>query len=213
MIKTVYEDEYLLVVDKPSGLLVTPTPRKETNTLTQILNEEAKKNNPNLRIYPCHRLDRETSGLIIYAKTKRIQQLMMEKFRLREIEKEYAAIVQGGLKKSSGQIKSYITDNPRERPRLAITNYKVVKYLRGLTQVKVMPMTGRTNQIRIHFKQLGHPLLGESRFAFRKDFAIRFKRAALHAESIMFAHPITGEKLCLISPLPQDLEVMIKNFT
>ena len=199
MIKTVYEDDYLLVVDKPSGLLVVPTPKKEKNTLTDIL-----------RLYPCHRLDRDTSGLIIYAKSKKIQQLMMLKFRRHQVNKEYIAFVRGRVKKASGRIKSYLKGKPKERPKFSVTDYKVVRYFNGFTEVCVRPITGRTNQIRIHFKQLGHPLLGERRFAFGKDFKIKFKRTALHAGRLYFKHPITNRDLRLYSKIPSDLQGLVK---
>ena len=195
MIKTIYEDAYLLIVDKPSGLLTVPTPKKEKNTLTDIL-----------RFYPCHRLDRDTSGLIIYAKSKRIQKLMMRKFQKQEIKKEYTAFISGRLEKASGQIKSYITDNPYEPKKLAVTNYKLLRQFKDFAQVLVVPETGRTNQIRIHFKELGHPLLGESRFAFRRDFKIKFKRVALHASRLVFSHPVTNERLDFYCELPADLK-------
>ncbi|PIQ89348.1 MAG: hypothetical protein COV72_03615 [Candidatus Omnitrophica bacterium CG11_big_fil_rev_8_21_14_0_20_42_13] len=205
MIKTIYEDDYLLVVDKPSGLLTVPTPKNEKRTLTSILNEEAKKKRQNLRLYPCHRLDRDTSGLIIYAKSKKAQQAMMHIFRLRKVYKEYIAFVDGRLRKETGIIKSYISDNPRERNKFAVTNYKLIRQFNAFAQVLVNTETGRTNQIRIHFKEIGHPLLGERRFAFRKDFKIQFKRLALHASKIEFNHPLNNERIILYSSLPDDL--------
>lgn len=195
MIRVIYEDNYLLVVDKPSGLLTVPTPKKEKNTLTDIL-----------RFYPCHRLDRETSGLIIYAKNKKTQQLMMSMFFRREVKKEYIAFVSGQLGKKHGQIRSYISDHPAQAKKLAITDYKLLRQYKYFAQVLVSPKTGRTNQIRIQFKQIGHPLLGESRFAFRRDFKVKFKRVALHASALSFKHPLTNKEMNFISELPQDLK-------
>lgn len=206
MINIVYEDDYLLIVDKPSGLLTIPTPKKETRTLTGILNEEAKKKQLNLRLYPCHRLDRETSGLIIYAKSKRIQQMMMESFHRQEVHKEYIAFVRGKLKEPSGRIKSYIRHDEREEPKLAVTDFEVVNSFKDFSEIKVFPRTGRTNQIRIHFKQIGHPLLGERKFAFARDFKVKFKRLALHSSRLIFNHPITGKRLDIYSELPPDME-------
>lgn len=195
MIKTIYEDAYLLIIDKPSGLLTVPTPKKEKNTLTDIL-----------RFYPCHRLDRETSGLIIYAKSKKVAQLMRLKFWRRQVKKEYIAFVSGRLEKSSGQIKGFIRAHPREPKKLAVTNYKLVQQFKDFAQVLVVPETGRTNQIRLQFKQIGHPLLGESRFAFRRDFKIKFKRVALHASRLIFRHPVTNKRLDFYCELPADLQ-------
>lgn len=199
MIRTIYEDAYLLIVDKPSGLLTVPTPKKEKNTLTDIL-----------RFYPCHRLDRETSGLIIYAKSRKVEQLMRLQFHRRQVKKEYIAFVSGRLERSCGQLKSFISAHPREPKKLAVTNYKIVRQFKDFAQVLVVPETGRTNQIRLQFKQIGHPLLGESRFAFRRDFKIKFKRVALHASRISFKHPLTQRQMDFSLPLSADLESLLK---
>lgn len=206
MIKTIYEDEYLLVVDKPSGLLTVPTPKKESRTLTAILNDDVKKKQLNLRLYPCHRLDRDTSGLIIYAKSKRIQQIMMESFHRKKVHKEYIAFVRGKVKELSGRIKSYIRHDEREEPKLAVTDFEVANFFRDFSEIKVFPRTGRTNQIRIHFKQIGHPLLGERKFAFGRDFEVKFKRLALHSARLIFNHPVTGKSLDIYSELPTDMK-------
>ena len=158
-IKVVYEDDYLVVANKPSGLLIVPTPKKETYTLTSILNQQYKKNPNNIHLYPCHRLDRETSGLIIYAKGKKIRELFMQQFKLRRVKKKYIALAQGRLGRSAGTIKNFICDNPlgakrhRLKPKMAITKYRVLKECENFSVVEVLPITGRTNQIRIHFQQ------------------------------------------------------------
>lgn len=191
-IPVVYEDDWLIVYDKPSGLLVVPTPKKESRTLTSITGN-----------YPCHRLDRETSGLIIYAKTKNIQDKMADEFRRREVHKTYIAFVQGRLHKAQGQINSRIENQE------ALTKYKVLEQRSNFAIVEVKPLTGRTNQVRIHFKAIGNPLVGEDRFAFRRDFKLRFKRLCLHARALEFKHPISGKEIKLEIDLAQDLEKFI----
>lgn len=214
-IKVVYEDDYLVVANKPPGLLVVPTPKKETHTLTSILNQQYKKNLNNLNLYPCHRLDRETSGLIIYAKGKKIRELLMEQFRLRRIKKKYIALVQGRLNRQVGTIKNFICDIPfgtkrhRLNPKMAITKYRVLKECENFSVVEVWPITGRTNQIRIHFQQLGNPLLGERKYSFARDFPLKFRRVALHAAQLQFIHPVTGKAINLISSLPEDMRKFI----
>lgn len=187
-IPVVYEDEWLLVVDKPSGLLTIPTPKKETRTLTSILN-----------FYPCHRLDRETSGLIIYAKFKSAQKKMMEEFKQKRVKKEYIAFVRGSPKQASGSIHYPIEGQE------ALTRYEVIEKRKNFVIVKVEPLTGRTNQIRIHFKQIGHPILGETKYAFRRDFLVKAKRLCLHASNLSFTHPMTGAYINLQVPLAADL--------
>jgi 23S rRNA pseudouridine1911/1915/1917 synthase len=208
--KIAYEDDQLIVVDKPSGLLVIPTPKKETNTLTDLLNRELDERGIEANAHPCHRLDRETSGLIIYAKGKSIQQMMMEEFRKRAVKKVYIAFVNGSPMKDFDIIKKRIYNRNKNRFDEAITKYKVIERREGFTIIEAEPVTGRTNQIRIHFKEIGHPLVGESVFAFRKDFKLKFKRAALHASYIRFTHPITKKPLDFSAPMPGDMEAFLK---
>lgn len=207
--RIIYEDDWLMVVDKPSGMLVIPTPKKETNTLTDLLNQDLDSRGIETRAHPCHRLDRETSGLIIYAKGKKTQQLLMAEFKKRAVKKLYVAFVHGRIKKNSDTIKGNIYNRNKNRGELAITKYKVLERRGSFSVLEAEPVTGRTNQIRIHFKEIGHPLVGESVYAFRKDFKLRFKRAALHAEYIEFTHPVTGKRLQFTSPLPPDMENFI----
>lgn len=206
-IPIVYEDKWLLVVDKPAGLLTIPTPKKETRTLTSILKNDLVQKGKAYRLHPCHRLDRETSGLIVYAKGKSIQKKMMEAFRYKKIKKTYIAFVQGTLNQTQGKIKSPIEGLS------AITNYKVIQKRKDFTMVEVEPLTGRTNQIRIHFKRIGHPLVGETKFAFRRDFSLKAKRVCLHAQSLEFIHPLTKQTLRLDTVLSRDLEEFLKRHT
>lgn len=208
--KIVYEDEWLMVVDKPSGMLVIPTPKKETNTLSDLLNKELDERGIEANAYPCHRLDRETSGLILYAKGKRAQKLMMDEFKLRRVKKIYTAIVQGNPKKDSGIIKFNIFNRNKSRSEEAITKYRVLERRKDYSIVEAEPVTGRTNQIRIHFARIGHPILGERVYAFRKDFKLKFKRVALHAGVLEFMHPVTKKDMKFTSKLPEDLENLIK---
>ena len=214
----IYEDGWLIIVDKPSGMLVIPTPKKEMSTLTDLLNRELDSRgiealNHSLRsgsgqanAHPCHRLDRETSGLIIYSKGKSAQRLMMDQFKKRAVKKAYIAFVQGLVKKEFDIISGSIYNINKKRPEEAVTKYKVLERKRDFTVLEVEPVTGRTNQIRIHLKSIGHPLVGESVFAFRKDYELRFKRAALHAAYLRFTHPVTRRELEFSAPLPSDME-------
>jgi 23S rRNA pseudouridine1911/1915/1917 synthase len=201
-IGVVYEDDWLLVVDKPSGLLTIPTPKRESRTLTSILNGDLEKRGKLYRLHPCHRLDRETSGLIIYAKGKSIQKKMMDEFKQKKVKKTYIAFVQGILPKNQGEIKMPIEGQS------AITQYKIIQRRKGFTVVEVQPLTGRTNQIRIHFKSIGHPILGDTRYAFRRDFKIKTKHLCLHARYLDFIHPVNKNIVTLIA----DLSANLKNF-
>lgn len=203
-IPIIYEDDYLLVVDKPAGLLVIPAPAKRGRTLTGILNEELKEKGLSYRFHPCHRLDRETSGLIIYAKGKSIQKKMMDEFKLKRVKKTYIAFVQGALPRNRGEITSPVEG------RRAITRYRVVGQKNAFSIIEVSPLTGRTNQIRIHFKQIRHPLVGERKFAFRRDFSLKSKRLCLHAKELEFTHPVTGKNIRLSCELARGLKEFLE---
>jgi len=208
--KIVYEDDWLIVVDKPSGMLVIPTPKGETNTLTDLLNRDLDSRGIETNAHPCHRLDRETSGLIIYAKGKKVQGLVMDEFRKRAVKKSYIAFAHGTFKKNFDTLKSFIYNRNKRRSESAQTSYRVLERHKAYAVLEVEPLTGRTNQIRIHFKDIGHPLVGESVYAFRKDFELKFKRVALHAQYLEFMHPITKKRLKFISPVPDDMANFIK---
>jgi 23S rRNA pseudouridine1911/1915/1917 synthase len=199
-IPIVYEDDWLLVADKPSGLLVIPTPRNELRTLTSILDEDLKRRNASYRLHPGHRLDRETSGLIIYAKGKSIQKKLMDEFKHRQVKKTYVAFVQGELPKKQADISMPIEG------KKAITKYRVIEARNNFSVVEISPLTGRTNQIRIHFKQIHHPIVGETKFAFRRDFALKAKRLCLHANALEFTHPVTKDYIRLSIDLSKDLK-------
>ncbi|MCX5699286.1 MAG: RluA family pseudouridine synthase [Candidatus Omnitrophica bacterium] len=203
-IPVVFEDDWLLVVNKPAGLLSVPTPKHEARTLTSILNQDAGDRGLKYRLYPCHRLDRETSGLLIYAKSRGIEAKMIEAFRDKLISKKYIAFVHGKLSQPQGLINSAIEG------RSALTKYRVIQEKSNYSVVEVSPITGRTNQIRIHFKHIQHLLVGEDKFAFRKDFALRFKRICLEAQELNFKHPVTGKDLKISIDLAADLEKFLK---
>jgi len=204
-IPVVYEDDWLLVVNKPAGLLSVPTPKNEARTLTSILNRDAEEKGKKYKLHPCHRLDRQTCGLMIYAKAKSIQKKMMDAFRDRMVAKKYIAFVHGRLPHLEGQVSSAIEG------KSALTKYKVLKEKSNYSVVEVTPLTGRTNQIRIHFKNIQHPLVGEDKFVFRKDFALRFKHVCLEAKELNFKHPLTGKELKISIDLAQDLKDFLES--
>ena len=199
----IYEDDNLLVINKPAKILTVPTDKKEKYTLTSCINNILKQRGSAEKAFPCHRLDRDASGLIIYAKDQDIQQKIMQQFKNGLVKKKYIAFVDGILKDSFGTI-SFPIENKR-----AITKYKLVQRRKGYSIILAEPATGRTNQIRIHFKMIGHPLLGERKFAFGKDFKIKFRRVALHASEIQFKHPQTGRILNFSSKLADDMNRLV----
>ena len=199
-IPIVFQDNFILIADKPAGLLSVPTPKNESRTLTSILNQDVKDRGLDYQLYPCHRLDRDTSGLVIYAKSKSIEANLANAFRNREISKKYIAFVHGKLAQPQGVISRAIEG------KSAVTKYKLRQQRKDYSVVEISPVTGRTNQIRIHFKGIGHPLVGEDKFIFRKDFALRAKRVCLHAQYLEFKHPQTNKILIVKSPLAKDMQ-------
>lgn len=214
-IEVLYEDDAYVVFNKPAGFLVVPSPKQEKYTLEYVVNEQYGRVK-GCTLFPCHRLDRDTSGVIIFAKGRHHQEAMMDLFRQKKIKKLYIAFVHGRLKHRSGTIKLPIEnqykENPRQRSKSAvsaITHYKVLYVKKDFSVVEVEPVTGRTNQIRIHFKQIGHPLVGERKFAFGRDYELKFKRTALHAQSIQWPKPQSHQQIKVSVNLPKDMEVFL----
>jgi len=211
-IEVLYEDGQFIVFDKPAGLLVIPTPKKEKRTLVSIVNEQ---NDEAHNLHPCHRLDKETSGAIIFAKGKRHQQMMMELFKQKGVSKKYIAFVHGQLNKKSGEIKAAIRSfdqkkyHKMEIAKPALTRYEVINAGMEFSQLEVEPVTGRPNQIRIHFSQIGHPLVGDRKYAFARDYSLKFKRTALHAHRLEWINPVNHKKIQVKSVLPNDMEVFL----
>ncbi len=203
-IPVLFEDDWLVVVDKPPGLLSVSVPGNKARSLEVILNEDLRKCGMNYRLYPCHRLDKETSGLIMFAKEKSAQDKFARLFKERKIIKTYLAFVQGRVERDKGIIVRAIEGKP------ASTRFKVLERRCDFSVVELSPETGRTNQIRIHFKAIGHPLVGESKFAFRRDFSLRAKRVCLHAEYLEFKHPQTGKDVSIKSPLARDMRKFLE---
>lgn len=205
----IFEDKYLIVLNKKTKILTLPTPKKEKTTLLSLLAEKLKEKNE--RAYPVHRLDRETTGLIIFAKNPQVQKLLTDEFRKKQVLKKYIAFCLGNVKKRQDTIQGFILDQEgkryRESKQFAITKYNVLEYRQGFTIVEAIPLTGKTNQIRIQFKQIGHPLLGERKYAHGKDFSkeVRFRRVALHSYLLMFWHPVQKRKMVFEIGLPRDM--------
>ncbi|MCK4809989.1 MAG: RluA family pseudouridine synthase [Candidatus Omnitrophica bacterium] len=207
--EVIFEDEYLIVIDKIAKLVVQPSPKKEKNTLTSVLERTVK-----VKLYPCHRLDKETTGLIIYAKSKTIQKEFMEKFKKGQVKKKYFAFVKDKLKKKKGFFEGYILDKEGrrfgEKPKKAKTFYRVLKEYLNFSIVELEPFTGRRNQLRIQLARIGNPILGEDKYAFRRDFQVNFRRLALHAFFISFIHPVSGNRIDLRIDLPQDMKDFLR---
>ncbi len=211
-IQVLYEDDQCMVFNKPAGRLVVPAGRNEGLTLEQIVNQQYPIPT---RLYPAHRLDRDTSGVILFAKGRDNQRRLMECFKTKQVQKIYIAFVHGRLKQTQGRIDLPVKDYFQRKfsrsipAQSALTHYEVEDYHKGFTVVKVRPITGRTNQIRIHFAEIGHPLVGEDKYAFRRDFALRFKRTALHAWRLAWPRLKDNGMIRAEAPLPADMQAFL----
>jgi 23S rRNA pseudouridine1911/1915/1917 synthase len=212
--KVLYEDDHYIAFFKPAGLLTVRADDGKEPAMEEQVNKDftARPDTPKgadaLKLHPCHRLDRDTSGVILFAKGHHAEELMMDLFRQRLVKKKYIAFVHGRLPHPKGEIKLALREDrdSRDPERISVTRYEVKEQRHNFTIVEVYPLTGRTNQIRIHFKEIGFPLVGENKFIFRKDFSLKFKRTALHAWELYFKHPVTGKDVSITAPLSLDMQ-------
>lgn len=206
-----YEDEHIIVVTKASGLLTVATPNEKDRTAQAYLNHYLKQKGYSTRIHVVHRLDRDTSGVLVWAKTMDARLGLKELFASHDIERMYVAIVEGRLESESGTFRSVLREdmdtyqvrsvNNPDRGKLAITHWRRVAAGDRYTVVEVTLETGRKNQIRVQFSEAGHPIVGDERYGAQTD---PIRRLGLHAKVLGFAHPITGKKMRFEAPLPDS---------
>ena len=203
-----YEDADLLVVDKPCGLLTMGTERDKSRTVHSILNDYVRKGNPKSRnrAYIVHRLDRDTSGILLFAKSEQAKQFLQNDWE--NTRKIYLAAVSGRLNPPQGTISSYLVENAAltvystpdpGKGKLSQTAYALVKEVKGLSLLCIHLLTGRKHQIRVHFAEKGHPVLGDRKYG--KGVA-SYPNLALHACSICFTHPVSGARLRFETRIP-----------
>ncbi len=223
----VYEDSHLLVLEKPAGLVVHPGAGDEDYTLVHGLLHHCQDLSGiggYLRPGIVHRLDKNTSGLMVVAKDDEAHRGLAEQFKAGKIGKTYLALVRGRLRDRSGRLDLAIGRHPVNRKkmsirsrngRFAITEWQVVEELRGASLLSLKIRTGRTHQIRVHMSSLGHPVLGDSLYRGPTEFrvghaVIPIRRQMLHAACLQFIHPITGEKMKWESNLPADMASVLE---
>jgi 23S rRNA pseudouridine1911/1915/1917 synthase len=203
------EDEDLLVVSKPAGLLSVPTPGAQGKTLLDALAAQGHAS-----LLPVHRLDRDVSGLVVLAKHEAARAAMESLFRGRAVKKVYWALVRGRMRPESGSFEEPIVDegatarvHPSGKP--ALTRWHVLARHAASSVVEVELVTGRYNQIRLHFAHHDQALVGERKYARGKDDPLRAKRVALHAWRLAFPHPLRGHRVEVEAPLPDDLVALL----
>lgn len=216
-IKVVYEDEYLIAVEKASGILSIATDKEREKTAYNIVKNYVKSRNPLEKLFIVHRLDRETSGVMIFAKTEEMQQILQTNWQKMVLERTYVAVVEGKVEKNSDTIISYLKENSAfvtfssdkeiEGSKKAVTHYTVLKRSKGFSLVEANIETGRKNQIRVHMQSLGHSVVGDKKYGATTN---PLGRLGLHAKSIIFKHPKTGKVLSFQTGIPVKFSGMFK---
>ena len=199
-----YEDKYLIAVNKDAKKLTIASEKEKNNTLYHEVSEYVKLKNKKNKIFIIHRLDYDTSGIVLFAKDARTKELMQANWT--SVSRYYIAIVSGIVKKDSDEIKSYLSETKtlytyvtdKKHGKLAITKYEVIKRMNNHTKINIELITGRKNQIRVQLKSIGNPIVGDSKYGFEK-----FKHMLLHAYRIVFVHPYSKNEIMIESKLPK----------
>jgi 23S rRNA pseudouridine1911/1915/1917 synthase len=229
-LEIIFEDDSLIVVNKPAGLVVHPAAGIHSGTLANALAyhfQKLSKRAGDIRPGIVHRLDKDTSGLMVVAKNEATHENLADQFRAREVFKSYVALVHGVVKQQSGRIEQPIARDPRTRIRMAVVRagrgalslYKIRKSFKSFTLLDVELKTGRTHQIRVHLSWLKHPVVGDEVYGGGRDKTVqdvrlraairKLHRQFLHAERLGFRHPGSGESLQFIAPLPPELSQLL----
>ncbi|HEY7932564.1 MAG TPA: RluA family pseudouridine synthase [Solirubrobacteraceae bacterium] len=211
-----YRDEHLLVVEKAAGMVVHPARGHREGTLSQLLAGLAGGGDPE-RAGIVHRLDRDTSGLLVVARDEQTLRQLQAALAARRIQREYLALVRGVMPARSGTIEAPIGRDPRVRTRMSVggnharearTHYTLERTLRGYSLLRVRLDTGRTHQIRVHMQAIGHPVAGDPQYGAPAELGL--KRQFLHATRLAFEHPITAKAIEVTSDLPEDLKTALE---
>ncbi|MDD3687538.1 MAG: RluA family pseudouridine synthase [Bacteroidales bacterium] len=215
-ISIVYEDDSLIVIYKPTGLL-SVSANKPSATAYSLLSEHIKAQDPKNRIFIVHRLDRETSGLMMFARNENVQRILQDNWKEMVFERKYIAVNSGVLNRPEGTVTSYLVENKAmtvystnepDKGQLAITHYKTLKRRKPYTLMEIVLETGRKNQIRVHMSDLGHPIIGDKKYGSADN---PFNRIGLHAWILGFTHPVTGEKMRFESDIPAEFLSLFKD--
>ena len=210
-LRIIFEDEYLIVVEKKEGLLTVIAGDSEETTAFSILKNHVKKSSPTNRIYTVHRLDRETSGVIMFAKNREVQQTLQENWHRIITRRIYVALVEGVVEKEEDTIVTWLSENEKSLKihssdsdnggQQAITHYRKVKSNENYSLLEIELETGRKNQIRVHMQGIGHPIVGDKKYGGNTS---PINRLGLHARLLAFYHPVTTEIVSFETPVPRS---------
>lgn len=210
MLRIVYEDDHLIVIEKRNGLLSVATDKQIMRTAYSILSEHVKQEDPRNKIFVLHRLDRETSGLMMFAKSEEVKVKIQSAWEQTVVERKYFAVVEGVVSKEEGMISTYLTESKalkvyvtaKEEGKIANTGFRVLKRSKknDVTLLELELETGRKNQIRAHMEYIGHPIVGDKKYGSKRAL---IGRVALHAGVLSFIHPVTGQRHDFSTPIPR----------
>ena len=221
-LRIIYEDDALIIVEKKNGLLTVPyNPKSSEMTAYSILKEYVRKQSNRNSVHVVHRLDRETSGVLVFAKSPELQEYMRTYWRQLVTKRTYVALVEGHFDKKEGTITTWLTEDAHtgmvysspndDGGQKAVTHYKVLKSTAIGNEEQALPMslvelnleTGRTNQIRVHMQSIGHPVIGDRKYGHGNEYS-PIDRLCLHAKVLEFIHPMTEKKVCFETPMPKE---------
>lgn len=217
-VKLIYEDDDIIVINKGYGLLSMGNDRVSDGTAYSIVRDYVKWQNPANKLFIVHRLDRDTSGLMMFARNIQAKETLQHNWNNMVLERKYIAVVEGKVDTDQGTLRSYLVENTRyevystpnpdiEGAQLAVTRYKVLKRANGYTLLELSLDTGRKNQIRVHMSDMQHPISGDRKYGAKSS---PIHRLALHAMTLKFAHPITRQLMSFTTPIPTAFTSMVK---
>lgn len=217
----IYEDNYLLAVNKPRGMVVHPSFGHHKGTLVHaMLGHLGEREGFDTSERPgiVHRLDKDTTGVILLAKDSQTQEALSRQFSLRTVEKVYRAVVEGVIRRDEGMVEGQIGRHPKERKRMAVvtkggryslSRFRIIGRFADSSYVEIYPSTGRTHQIRVHLSSIGHPVVGDP--VYNRKHRKQVDRPLLHAYKLSFDHPVTSQRINLEAPIPDDIEEFLEN--
>lgn len=214
-LKLLYEDAYIIVVEKKEGLLSVKTDREKERTAWSFLTEYLQKSDRRAQAYVVHRLDRDTSGIMMFAKDEKTQNTLRDNWHDIVFDRRYVALVNGEMERDAGSVKSWLTDKKlyvKSSPvddggQFAVTHYRTIKRANGYSLMELKLETGRKNQIRVHMADLGHPVIGDGRYGIEDQNPLG--RLALHAFKLCFYHPVTRDPMTFETPYPTDFKRLL----
>lgn len=208
----IYEDKYLIAVNKPCKLLTIASNKEREKTLYHEVSDYVKKKHKSNKIFVVHRLDKDTSGVIVFAKSEDVKRKLQESWDKDSVKREYIALVDGKVKKKSQTLKNKLVetktnlvyiDEKSKYGKLAITKYDLIKYVNNDSLLNIEIFTGRKNQIRVQLSNIGNSIIGDLKYGTKKSF---YNRLMLHASKLVIVHPITNEELSLVARMPKEFK-------